>query len=278
MTVLCLASAKSSPGATTTALALASAWPSERRLTLVEADADGGDLAARMGLAVEPGMATLSAAARHELRIDTLAEHIQSASASVDVLVGNPDGEQATRELQLAADRVARVVREIEGDVLIDLGRLRPDGPTWAFVSAADRTLIVARPRLDELQHARTAVRALRRAGADHALILVGDHPYGATEVARALEVEVAGVVADDPRAAEALRGAGSRPAHLARSKLVRSAAALGTSLLTTRPPSSPSASTPTFVTMPDVGPTRGAGRGADGPWVSQASGNGRHA
>ena len=64
MTVVALASLKSSPGTTTAALALCQVWPSVRRALLIEADPGGGVIAARMGDSPDPGLITLAAAAR----------------------------------------------------------------------------------------------------------------------------------------------------------------------------------------------------------------------
>ena len=65
--------------------------------------------------------------------------------------------------------------------------------------------------------------------------MLVGDGPYGATEVERSVGVTVAGQLPNDPDAAEALRVGGSRT-RLARSQLARAVGALsvevGSSLL----------------------------------------------
>ena len=57
MSLICLASAKGSPGVTTTALALAAAAPTDggRRKLLLEADPSGGTLAIRYQLGRQPG-------------------------------------------------------------------------------------------------------------------------------------------------------------------------------------------------------------------------------
>ena len=57
-----------SPGATTALLAAAAVWPTSD-VTVVEADADGGVLAARFGLSLHPDAPTLMsllAATRHD--------------------------------------------------------------------------------------------------------------------------------------------------------------------------------------------------------------------
>ena len=66
--LVAVASVKGAPGVTTTALALAAAWPAAVdggvRPVVVEADAAGGDVAARLGLPHAPGLLDVAVAAR----------------------------------------------------------------------------------------------------------------------------------------------------------------------------------------------------------------------
>ena len=73
-------------------------------------------------------------------------------------------------------------------------------------------------------------------------MLLVGDAPYGPAEVAATLGVDVAGVIAWDPRTAAVLTGSRGAVRDLRRSPLVRSAATLADTLAPTQHP------------MPDVG------------------------
>jgi hypothetical protein len=68
-------------------------------------------------------------------------------------------------------------------------------------------------------------------------LLLVGDHPYGPDEVAATLDVDVAGVIAWDPRTAAVLTGLHGAVRDLRRSPLVRSAATLAAALAPTPDP-----------------------------------------
>src|SRR4051794_21000932 len=95
MTAVALASLKHSPGVTTAALALATAAGDDA--VAVEADASGGDVAARAGLAMEPGLLTLAAAARHEnQRLDLdLDPHLQRLACGTPVLVAPSSARRA---------------------------------------------------------------------------------------------------------------------------------------------------------------------------------------
>lgn len=227
--ILVLGSAKASPGVTTTALALAATWPSDRRVQIIEADPDGGVLAARQGVPSEPGLSTLAVTSRRSLSPIDLAPHLQSpAGSDVRLLVAPPAAEQARRSLGLAAAPLATVVpRLADTDTIIDAGRLRPDSEAIPLVGSADAVLLVARPRLDELQQLPARLRVLRPILTRVGVLLIGDKPYPPAEVAMALDAEVIAVIADDRRAAEALGGSG-RASHLGRSPLMRSARQAG--------------------------------------------------
>lgn len=224
MSLFVLASAKASPGVTTTALALAATWPVDRQVQVVEADADGGTLAARLSLPSEPGLATLAVSSRRSLTCDDLAAHRQQpAGSDVEVVVAPPSAEQARRALALAVEPLAQVLVDLpDTDTFVDVGRLRPGGEVEPLLRTADAVLVVCRPRVDEVQHLPARLRALRPTLARVGLLLVGDRPYPPAEVAAALDTEVVAVLADDRRAAHALVGAdGAR--HLRRSPLLRS-------------------------------------------------------
>lgn len=231
MSVLILASAKSSPGVTTACLALAGVWPQGREVRIVEADPDGGTLAARLGLAAEPGLSTLAVASRRSPAGDDVRHSQRLPGGEVSVLVAPPTAEQVARSLAMLADRLPSSLRAMEGDTLVDIGRIRPGTPAWPLVEAADAVLVVARPRVEELQQLPARLRALRSVPSRVGLLLVGDEPYPRAEVAAALDVEVLGVLADDPRGAMALRGDAS--GRLARSALMRSARDIADLLVT---------------------------------------------
>lgn len=234
MTVIALGSAKASPGVTTTMLALAAAWPPNRALLLVEADCDGGVLAARSGLRLEPGLTTLAAAARRTLDTDELVRQAQTLPGGLPVLLGPADPDEARRAWEMAGGRLAAAMAGLtDRDVLVDCGRLRRESPSLPLVEQADVVVVVARPRLDELQHLAPRLRALQAARRRTVLLLVGDRPYPPKEVASAMGVPMVGVIADDARAASVLTGRGGGEARLRRSLLIRSAREVIDPLLT---------------------------------------------
>lgn len=241
--IVALGSAKGSPGVTTTAVALAVAWPASSPVSspvsssgapppaVVEADPDGGSLAARYGLGVEPGLTTLAVAARREVEALDLLHHAQPVLGAVPVVPGPASSEQVHAALRTGV-HLRRAVRSTDRDVLLDCGRLGPSSPSLELSSCADVLVLVARPRLDELQH--VVHRGAALAGPDRppvVLALVGSRPYSLQEVGDAVEVPVVGSLPVDPPAVAAL-GAERAP-DPDRCALVRSAGLLAETLST---------------------------------------------
>ncbi len=226
MSAVALASVKASPGVTTTAVALGAAWPAGRQVTLVEADPAGGDLAARYGLAAEPSLLTLAAAARNQPTRALAARHVQHLPGGLAVLVAPASAEQTQAALGMLGPTGA-VLCDVDGDVLVDAGRLDPRSATLGLVASCELLVVCARPVLAELHHLAARVEALRPAAAQLGVVLVGAGAYPRAEVAEALEVEVLGVLADDPGGAALLAGGAANPRALGRLALLRGARSL---------------------------------------------------
>src|SRR4051794_13328930 len=107
MALVSIGSTKASPGTTTLALALAVAEPSSRWL-VVEADPDGGSIAARLGLGYEPGLVELAAAARRDRPDSSVIDRfLQPVTEEVSVLCGPASAAQAHAALSLSASALA---------------------------------------------------------------------------------------------------------------------------------------------------------------------------
>ena len=79
MSIIAVGSVKASPGVTSLSVGLGLSWESTtgRRAVLIEADGDGGVLAARFGLVTTPSLVELSGIARHGLTIERLQTNCQ---------------------------------------------------------------------------------------------------------------------------------------------------------------------------------------------------------
>ena len=230
MGYIAFASAKGSPGVTTAVAALAATWPVDRALLVAEVDPAGGDLVVRLDLAVEPGLVTLAAAGRRELGPGTLLAHTQALpvpgggdGSSRRVLVAPVAAEQATASLAALRGGLVRALDEIDADVLVDCGRLDPASPAYDVATGADLLVAMARPVVAEVHHlsARLASVAARAVS----LLMVGDSPYSAAEVAESVGTSALGALPADHRAARVLAGGNPDGLRaLRRSRLLRDA------------------------------------------------------
>lgn len=211
MSLVLVRGGKGAPGATTIATALATLWPGRRRL-LVEADPEGGVLAARFGLAVEPGLVSLAAAGRVGMNEALVAGHSQQLPDGLAVLPAPVLPDQVRAALAMNAAPLARCLAALgDAGVVADIGRAWPGDVVAPLVEAADGVVVVCRPSVEGLGQVGTLVHAFRARVARVGVVLVGESPYSAAEVAAALEPDgtdlVWGVVPADRRQAEILNG-----------------------------------------------------------------------
>src|SRR6266511_5497994 len=187
---------------------MAVGWPRPGAV-LVEADADGGDLAARFGHHPDPGLVSFAAAARSGTESGLLHGHVQRLRLDVEVVLA-PPGDAAIAAVQTLAYGGARPLRHAAGDVtvVVDVGRLAQGSPGLALAAMAADVVLVAHPTLDQLTQVQTRLGWLRETlGGRLWLALSGPGPYRPAEIARDLGVEVAGEVPDDARGAGVLSG-----------------------------------------------------------------------
>jgi hypothetical protein len=210
-------------GATTTALALASAGVDIGSPLLVEADPAGGDLAASTGLSLEPGLLTLAANGRHSLDASTVDSHCQHLNTDVSLLFAPMSRVQAVGALAEIGFRLAPVLAGLDRLVVVDAGRWEQAAPQRPLLMSSDITLVVVHPTVAGVEHFRARMSELLDVGCRVAIVTIGERPYRTEEVADATGTEVAGALAWDPRGANALPSAvGTR--WLRRAPLVRSA------------------------------------------------------
>lgn len=232
MTLVAVGTAKASPGASTLCLALGATWPTDGGTPFViEADPDGGSLAARMSLGYEPGLVSLAAAARREVDETLLRSHSQAVGDGLSVICAPASPHQAHAALAAVGDRLAERLAQLSSAVVVDVGRVGPASPALPLARGADLCLLVCRPRLDEIQHVRPRARALEQVGCRVGLVCIGASPYSPLEVAESAGVELVGVVADDPKGAAMLCGEPGDDRALRRSLLWRSAADLASAI-----------------------------------------------
>src|SRR5260370_40011899 len=152
------------------------------RVVLVDLDPGGGDVAARAGLALEPGLASLALAARSGLTVELLERHAQPLEDGLSVVVAPVHPAQVQAALAVLGTELAPVAAALAGvDVIADCGRLDRASPVVGMVRQADLVVLVARPSLEGIAHLQSAVEAV--APAEVGVVLVGEGDYDAEEV-----------------------------------------------------------------------------------------------
>ena len=217
MTTIAIASVKHSPGVTTAAVAFAAA--SGEHVVVVEADASGGDVAARAGLTLEPGLLTLAASGRRSGTGLDFSGHTLPLPAGGHVVVAPIDPEVATAAIATTAPRLSSA--QGAEMTIVDCGRLAPSSPARPVLRSADVVLLMLEPTVGDVEHLRTRLPSIDRPILGRtAALLVGDHPYRPAEIERAIGIPVLGALPVDPRGVAALYSGSSGR----RSTLVRSA------------------------------------------------------
>jgi len=152
MPLIALTSLHGSPGVTTLALALTSVMSRESQAVyFVEADPAGGVVAARFDRPLIPNLTGLAGAARHELVIDQVNEHVQHLMEGVRGVVAHPCPLQNSAALRVGADALAHVCAADPSTAVVDLGRWRPEHPGTALATRARILLVLVRPVLEHV-------------------------------------------------------------------------------------------------------------------------------
>jgi len=200
-----LISAKGSPGVTTTAAALTAVVADGDERLLVEIDPSGGDIEALTGVTGEPGLLRVANDLRRHVDPQVLPGYAIAAPPGVRAILAPTSGPAAGSVVASVADRLGAGFASIETDVLGDGGRWAPTQVSARRIGGADLVAVVCRPTVASVEHTRHILDRVREIARPIAIVLVGDRPYGADEVAEALETPVAGIMAWDPGAVGAL-------------------------------------------------------------------------
>lgn len=239
--LITVASAKGSPGVTTTALLLGGLWP--RPVVVAECDPSGSDIALRLPSADkgvldgDRGLLSLAAAGRKSLHPDLVPAHTQRVVGGLDVLLGLRVSEQAAA-LGYLWPALGPILAELPGyDVIADCGRLGATTPQNAVLSAASDAVFVVTTAPSSVVHLRERLTALQPvlrpdvpSGTRISVVVIADpkRTRAVKEVQEVLEraslsIQVVHHLAHDPRGAGFF--AGQIDGSPRRTALVRSAA-----------------------------------------------------
>ena len=193
MTLIAVGTVNGSCGATTLAYDLAAR--AGNGALLIEADPDGGCLAACLDVALKPGLMELAGAARTGIDADDVWRFAQTTRDGVAVVVAHPSAEQTNAALRAALGHVLAAVAGVDTIVVVDIGRIRPGSASLAAAASADHTIVVSNNSL-EATVALAHRSQLLSACASPMVVLNTAQPYGVADVADATHQRVWGVIA----------------------------------------------------------------------------------
>lgn len=223
-----IGSVTGAPGVTTTALAVAAAWPADAdggvRPVMVEADVSGGDLMIRFGLPAAPSLLDVAAAAGQPYT-GSLLGAVSELPFGVRAVVAVPGRGPCQQAVRLLAGEGGRRVLlgddHDRGTVLLDVGRLGDD--VEPLLEIADQVVLVARGGAESLTHVSASGVDAGVGAGRLMLVVIGPCPYPAEEIAHTLGIQpvlflpwdAKSVAAMSSPRAGALRTGGFRPLPL---------------------------------------------------------------
>ena len=246
MTLIAIATAKHSPGASTAAMAMTWMW--QNPVVLVEADPACADTPFGLlqgGFPASHGLLGLAMAARSEqgLNPSSLIEQCVALDGSQQrlLLPGLHDPAQAAGVGSWWASLAPQLHARPDMDVIADCGRLGAAHAPVPLWQQADLVILVLRPTVSQVHLARLWARSIaensgdtRTPVKDRLALLVIDEPSAQLNVKQVAEqvnvpghppLTVLGSLPHDPSAAAVLNGRSPRSARFERGQYMRAAA-----------------------------------------------------
>jgi hypothetical protein len=179
-------------------------WPTP--ITVIEADPDGGRLAARHNWELRPGLAELAAHVRTPATSTLDPQSLRRTYRNdVSVVVAPPSAEQVIAALSIIAPHTGTLDQVLGTDVIINVGRVRPNTPASDIMRAANTRLLISRTDLDDvvaLVHRQPLLKEL-----GEWQVLAAGGRYKIDELAKAIEWPViADLLPSDRRSSAALK------------------------------------------------------------------------
>jgi MinD-like ATPase involved in chromosome partitioning or flagellar assembly len=238
---------------TTTAVAIAAGWPTDRGddVVVLEADPRGGSLAGWLDTPAQPSLATIVANAgidagrNHRTVLDTVDAMTRRSDSGVRFIPNAVRARAAHRAIEEAALVVVPALAGAPTVVVADAGRLRAGDAPSPAIRTADVVVIVHRQaaasasaatvRIERLVE---SVEELAHLDAAFVLAVIGRSPFDPAEIGQFVDQAVPDTLqhivalSDDPLAAATLAGrSGVSAKRLRRLPLMRDAARLADDL-----------------------------------------------
>lgn len=224
---------------TTTAVALAAVWPLSSDSVLIEADPDGGDLAAWLDLPATPSLSTVVTRVL-DGSWPEIERHTRLAASGLRVLPAPPRSVEAQQAVSEAGRALVPALAAMRTPVaIVDAGRIPASPTSHPFVAAASVVVLVHRqatqsPAAAAVRLQRLADQLESFAGAPATLVLavIGAQPFDLAEIERFITesigtATVIGLPVDGLAAATLAGRTGVSARRLARLPLMRATADL---------------------------------------------------
>lgn len=228
MPVVAVVEAAGTAASTTSGIALAAAAPDGWPTLFAECDPSGGDLAAWAEMSDTPGWTTsVSVGDRSWLGLQA---HMQELPSGLSVMVAPTRARVARTVVRESAARFGPLLASLSDVITFaDCGRLDETPSSWT--TSASLTLLLVRQAptsapatVARVDRAGEAMERLARTSLPVGVVVVGDGPYDAAEIASHVGGELFGVLAEDPTGANQIAGAWTLGKGAGRSPLLRSA------------------------------------------------------
>lgn len=175
---------------TTTAVALASAWPAVEEAILVEADPTGGDLAAWFDMPSSPSLSTVVTRVLDGAWSD-VERLTRVADSGLRIIPAPARGAEAAQAVSESGRTLVTALAAIRSPVsIVDTGRLQPFPAAHPFVGAAAVTVVVHRQATQSspaaavrLQRLADQLDALTTVPSSVVVAVIGGAPFGLGEI-----------------------------------------------------------------------------------------------
>jgi MinD-like ATPase involved in chromosome partitioning or flagellar assembly len=186
---------------TTTAVALASAWPASQDVLLVEVDPSGGDLAAWFDMPTTPSLSNVVTRVLDGAwpEVECQARVADSGLRVIPAPAGRGEAAQAVSES--ARSLVTTLSRLRSPAIIADTGRVQPSPVAHPFVTASAVNVLVHRQSTQSsgaaavrLQRLADEAEVLAAEPAALIVAVIGAVPFGIGEIERFLEASMGAI------------------------------------------------------------------------------------
>ena len=221
---------------TTTTVALASAWPASSEALIIEADPEGGDLAAWFDIPVMPSLSTV-VTSTFDTSWSEIDRHTRLAASGLRLIPAPPSAAEARHAVAESARSLAPALAALRSPVaIVDAGDVPQPPATHPLVASAAVSVVVhrqwsqsARAAAVRLQRIADQADAMSTSSTSLVVAVIGNDPFDFDQIEAFLadsvgSVPLVGLPVDGLTAAVYAGRTGVSARRLARLPLARAA------------------------------------------------------